>query len=133
MASAVGCGISSRRSSRRNWRPRAGARGYRNGHREREIVGTFGPETVRVPRARIAATDGRQREWRSRALPRYRRLTRSEEDRKTVRGIVFPTNEALIAGAYPAGTDTRRVKRALSTLFTGAVGKDVVGRARAAR
>jgi len=77
--------------------------------------GTFGPETVRVPRARIAGTDGRQREWRSRALPRYRRLTRKAE--------------ALIAGAYLAGTNTRRVKRALSTLFAGAVGKDVVSRA----
>jgi len=92
-----------------------GKKGYRNGHRDREIVGTFGPETVRVPRARIAGDDGRPREWRSRALPRYRRLTRKAE--------------ALIAGAYLAGTNTRRVKRALSTLFAGAVGKDVVSRA----
>ena len=92
-----------------------GARGYRNGHRDREIVGTFGPETVRVPRARIAGDDGQRREWRSQALPRYRRLTRKAE--------------ALIAGAYLAGTNTRRVKRALSTLFAGAVGKDVVSRA----
>ena len=37
--------------------------------------------------------------------------------------------EALIAGAYLAGTNTRRVKRALSALFEGAVGKDVVSRA----
>jgi len=36
--------------------------------------------------------------------------------------------EALIAGAYLAGTNTRRVKRALSALFDGAVGKDVVSR-----
>jgi len=36
--------------------------------------------------------------------------------------------EALIAGAYLAGTNTRRVKRALSALFSGAVGKDVVSR-----
>ncbi|MDR9395773.1 MAG: IS256 family transposase [Roseovarius sp.] len=92
-----------------------GATGYRNGHRDREIVGTFGPETVRVPRARIAGSDGQRREWRSRALPRYRRLTRKAE--------------ALIARAYLAGTNTRRVKRALSTLFAGAVGKDVVSRA----
>jgi transposase-like protein len=96
-------------------RKSAGAKGYRNGHRDREIVGTFGPETVRVPRARIAGADGRSREWRSQALPRYRRLTRKAE--------------ALIAGAYLAGTNTRRVKRALSTLFAGAVGKDVVSRA----
>ncbi len=36
--------------------------------------------------------------------------------------------EALIAGAYLAGTNTRRVKRALAALFKGAVGKDVVSR-----
>ncbi len=32
------------------------------------------------------------------------------------------------AGAYLAGTNTRRVKRALGALFKGAVGKDVVSR-----
>ena len=36
--------------------------------------------------------------------------------------------EALIAGAYLAGTNTRRVKRALVALFDGAIGKDVVSR-----
>ena len=36
--------------------------------------------------------------------------------------------EALIAAAYLAGTNTRRVKRALGALFKGAVGKDVVSR-----
>lgn len=29
------------------------AKGYRHGHRERQLTGTFGTETVRVPRARI--------------------------------------------------------------------------------
>ncbi len=38
--------------------------------------------------------------------------------------------EALIAGAYLSGTNTRGVKRALAALFGGAVGKDVVSRAR---
>lgn len=37
--------------------------------------------------------------------------------------------EALIASAYLAGTNTRRVPRALGALFRGAVGKDVVSRA----
>jgi len=37
-----------------------GAKGYRNGHRDRKIVGTFGPETVRVPRAWIAGADGQR-------------------------------------------------------------------------
>jgi putative transposase len=36
--------------------------------------------------------------------------------------------EVLVAGTYLAGTNTRRVKRALSALFDGAVGKDVVSR-----
>jgi transposase-like protein len=104
-------------------------KGYRNGHRERQLVGTFGTETVSVPRARIENEEGKITEWRSKALPRYQRLTKSEEDQKTAWGAVFPTNEALIASVYLAGTNTRRVKRALYGLFQGAVGKDVVSRA----
>jgi len=45
--------------------------GYRHGYRERRLVGTFGPETVNIPRARIKDEDGKTREWRSKALPRY--------------------------------------------------------------
>lgn len=93
-----------------------GARkGYRHGRRDRQIVGTFGAEIVNVPRARIEGEDGRTTEWRSKALPRYQRLTKRAE--------------ALIAAVYLAGTNTRRVKRALFGLFQGAVGKDVVSRA----
>src|SRR6056297_627677 len=88
---------------------------YRHGRRGRELVGTFGTDTVSVPRARIEGEDGRTTEWRSRALRRYQRLTRRAE--------------ALIAAVYLAGTNTRRVKRALFGLFRGAVGKDVVSRA----
>ena len=36
--------------------------------------------------------------------------------------------DALIAGSYLAGTNTRRVRRALASLFGGAVGKDTVSR-----
>jgi putative transposase len=36
--------------------------------------------------------------------------------------------DALIAGCYLAGTNTRRVRRALGALFEGAVGKDTVSR-----
>jgi hypothetical protein len=36
------------------------------------------------------------------------------------------TADALIAGAYLAGTNTRRVRRALAALFRGAVSKDIV-------
>jgi putative transposase len=90
-------------------------KGYRHGRRERELVGTFGTETVSVPRARIEGEDGRTTEWRSQALRRYQRLTKRAE--------------ALIAAVYLAGTNTRRVKRALFGLFQGAIGKDVVSRA----
>jgi putative transposase len=95
------------------------AKGYRHGHRERQLTGAFGTETVRVPRARIEDDTGKLTEWRSKALPRYQRLTKKAE--------------ALIAAVYLAGTNTRRVKRALFGLFEGAVSKDVVSRARAAR
>ncbi|MBL4557761.1 MAG: transposase [Rhodobacteraceae bacterium] len=52
------------------------AKGYRHGHRERQLAGTFGTETVRVPRARIEDDTGKVTEWRSKALPRYQRLTK---------------------------------------------------------
>ena len=64
---------------------------------------------------RVENDDGKVREWRSKALPRYQRLTK--------------TAEALIASVYLSGTNTRRVKRALFALFKGAVSKDVVSRA----
>ena len=95
---------------------RGGAsKGYRHGHRNRQLTGTFGTETISVPRGRIEGEDGTVTEWRSKALPRYQRLTKKAE--------------ALIASVYLAGTNTRRVKRALYGLFRGAVGKDVVSRA----
>jgi len=94
----------------------AGAvKGYRHGQRDRRITGTFGTETISVPRARVENEDGKVREWRSKALPRYQRLTKQAE--------------ALIASVYLSGTNTRRVKRALFALFKGAVSKDVVSRA----
>ena len=88
--------------------------GYRNGTRERQLLGSFGPVQISVPRARMTAEGGGTQEWRSAALPRYARMTKQVE--------------ALIAGAYLSGTNTRRVKRALAALFGGAVGKDVVSR-----
>ena len=93
---------------------RGSVAGHRHGHRGRRLTGSFGPVEIAVPRARLRAGDGATREWRSAVLPRYARMTRQVE--------------ALIAGAYLAGTNTRRVKRALAALFRGAVGKDVVSR-----
>ena len=93
--------------------------GHRHGHRLRRLTGSFGAVEIAVPRARLRAEadveGGATREWRSAVLPRYARRTRQLE--------------ALIAGAYLAGTNTRRVQRALAALFRGAVGKDVVSRA----
>jgi transposase-like protein len=90
-------------------------RGHRHGHRARQLLGTFGPVTLSVPRARLAGADGRTSEWRNQTIPAYRRLTKRAE--------------ALIAGVYLSGTNTRRVRRALGALFGGAIGKDVVSRA----
>jgi putative transposase len=90
------------------------AAGYRHGRRGRQLLGSFGPVAINVPRARLDNADGSGREWRSKVLPRYARMTKQVE--------------ALIAGAYLAGTNTRRVKRALGALFKGAVSKDIVSR-----
>src|SRR3954464_15358310 len=101
--------------NRRRYERAGPAVGHRHGHRDRQIIGTFGPTPVSVPRARLVEADGTSREWQNRTLPAYKRLTKRAE--------------ALIAGAYLAGTNTRRVRRALGTLFGGAVGKDTVSRA----
>jgi putative transposase len=90
-----------------------GAAGHRHGHRERQLMGTFGPVRVRVPRARLES-DGKTVEWKNATIPAYQRRTKQAN--------------ALIAGAYLAGTNTRRVRRALAALFGGAVGKDTVSR-----
>jgi putative transposase len=90
------------------------AAGHRHGHRARQLMGTFGPVTVRVPRARLAAPGGKTAEWKNATIPAYQRRTKQAD--------------ALIAGAYLAGTNTRRVRRALAALFGGAVGKDTVSR-----
>ena len=91
-----------------------GSAGYRHGRRDRRLLGSFGPVTISVPRARLNEANGTRREWHSEVLPRYARMTRQVE--------------AVIAGAYLSGTNTRRVRRALGALFKGAVGKDVVSR-----
>jgi transposase-like protein len=90
------------------------AAGQRNGHRDRQIMGTFGATTVSVPRARLEAADGKTSEWHSKTLPAYQRRTKEID--------------AVIAGSYLAGTNTRRVGRALAALFRGSVSKDTVSR-----
>ncbi len=91
-----------------------GAVGARHGHRERGLLGAFGATTVRAPRARLTTPEGKTSEWRNATIPAYQRRTKRAD--------------ALIAGAYLSGTNTRRVRRALAALFGGAVGKDTVSR-----
>ena len=88
--------------------------GCRHGHRKRTLTGTFGKTEIAVPRARVVGEDGKTREWKSKSLRAYQRRTKAAD--------------ALIAGAYLAGTNTRRVRRALKAAFAGEVGKDVVSR-----
>src|ERR1700750_672868 len=92
----------------------AGVVGHRHGSRTRSLTGSFGKTEITVPRARLQTSDGGTAEWHSKALRAYQRRT--------------VTVDALIAGAYLAGTNTRRVRRALAALFRDAVSKDIVSR-----
>src|ERR1700720_249445 len=89
----------------------SGITGHRHGHRSRSLLGTFGRVEIAVPRARLATTEGKTTEWKSTALRAYQRRTKRAD-----------------SGAYLAGTNTRRVRRALSAVFGGAVSKDTVSR-----
>src|SRR6266403_458543 len=93
---------------------RAGVAGHRHGSRTRSLTGTFGPIEIAVPRARLTTSEGGTAEWKSQALRAYQRRTLAAD--------------ALIASTYLAGTNTRRVRRALAALFGGTVGKDTVSR-----
>jgi putative transposase len=67
----------------------------RHGHRERTLTGTFVKTRIAVPRTRLTGENGKTREWGSRSLLAHQRCTRAAD--------------ALIAGAYLPGTNTRRV------------------------
>src|SRR3974377_1173167 len=89
--------------------------GHRHGSRVRTLTGTFGKTEIAVPRARLNGSGGKTTEWKSQVLRNYQRRTRAAD--------------ALIASTYLAGTNTRRVRRALRSVFGGEVGKDAVSRA----
>src|SRR4051794_32318363 len=91
-----------------------GVVGHRHGRRRRRLTGTFGSTEIVVPRARLVGADGVRSEWKSAALRAYQRRTLAAD--------------ALIASTYLAGTNTRRVRRALAAVFADGVGKDVVSR-----
>src|SRR3979490_1506968 len=88
---------------------RAVVAGHRHGSRTRSLTGTFCPIAIEVPRARLPTAGGKTAEWKSQTLRAYQRRTLAAD--------------ALIASTYLAGTNTRRVRRALAALFGGAGGK----------
>jgi putative transposase len=96
-----------------------GVAGHRHGHRSRSLLGTFGRVEIAVPRARLDTAEGKTTEWKSKALRAYQRRTTQAA--------------SLIAGAYLAGTNTRRVRRALAAVFGGAVSKSLPSRRRGIR
>ncbi len=77
--------------------------GYRNGHETRRITTELGPQTLQVPRGRIEGDDGSTREFQSEVVPRYARRTRKVDE--------------AILGAYLAGANTRRIRKALEPLL----------------
>jgi transposase-like protein len=102
------------RARRRSGAPTLRPPGCRGGSDRGGRAPARQPTEITVPRARLNAADGATREWKSTALRAYQRRTLAAD--------------ALIASTYLAGTNTRRVRRALAALFGGAVGKDTVSR-----
>ena len=89
--------------------------GYRHGHRARTLSTSLGASSIAMPRARIEGPDGQRREWRSQIIPRYQRRTERVDE--------------AILGVYLSGTNTRRLRGALSPLLRGApLSKDAVSR-----
>jgi hypothetical protein len=70
------------------------------------LTGTFGKKEITAPRARIQGENGKTSEWKSVSLRAYQRRTKAAD--------------ALIAGAYLAGTNTRSVRRALNAVCCSA-------------
>ena len=90
-----------------------GGRGYRNGHRERTLITTMGKLEISSPRARIFTDEG-EREFRSSAIPKHRRLS--------------PNAESLIVACYLGGVSTRKSSAALAQALGAGVSKSTVSR-----
>ena len=78
-------------------------KGSRNGEKRRVVTTERGPLELSVARGRVLEPDGTTREFQSEILPRYARRTRRVDE--------------AILGAYLAGANTRRVRKALSPLL----------------
>ena len=96
--------------------PTGQRRGYRHAARERTLTTGCGASPITVPRARLFdAPGGATQEWQSQLLPRYHRRSRAVDE--------------TVLGAYLAGTNTRRMQRALQPLLKGApLSKSAVSR-----
>jgi len=91
-----------------------GVAGHRHGHRSRSLLGTFGRMEIAVPRARLDTAEGKtngMEEQGAAGLPAAHQAGRFADCRR-----------------LSAGTNTRRVRRALAAMFGGTVSKDTVSR-----
>src|SRR5262245_36259627 len=79
-----------------------GVTGIRHGDSSRPLMGTFGRIENAVPRVRLAGPEGQTTEWKSKTLRAYQRRTLAAD--------------ALIGSTSLAGTNARRVRRALAAL-----------------
>ncbi|MCP3999153.1 MAG: IS256 family transposase [bacterium] len=91
---ALGCSRYRREDSRK---------GYRHGTVQRRITTPNGPQTLEVPRGRLVDAEGKSTEFRSQLLPRYARRCREVDE--------------AILGAYLAGANSRRIRKALAPLL----------------
>jgi transposase-like protein len=94
LAAALGCGPYERSGKRM---------GYRNGKQRRLITTAIGARELEIPRGRVIREDGSIEEYRSQIVPRYARRTREVDE--------------AILGAYLAGANSRRIKKALAPLL----------------
>src|ERR1700688_2181959 len=89
--------------------------GYRHGRKPRRLTLRTGAVQLAVPRARLVDAEGSEREWQSQLVPRYRRSSAEVEQ--------------SVLGVYLSGSNTRRIRRALEPLLTGAaLSKSTVSR-----
>ena len=82
--------------------------------RTRSLTGSFGKTEIQRAAGSAANARRHHRMASARCCEAYQRRTL--------------TADALIASAYLAGTNTRRVRRALAALFRDGVSKDIVSR-----
>lgn len=91
-----------------------GGLGYRNGHRERTLLTTFGPMTLNLPRARLPGSDGKTVEFRSSVVPKSRQMSQAVE--------------SLIVASYLCGVSARKCETALAEALGPGVSKSTVSR-----